>query len=227
MIKKTIENKVFAFTPDENWVNGITIESTQSKNDGFESHTINLTTKGKLLICDDQSKLKTFCRKIKRETYEEYLEFISKYKSERDQWIYNILDGKEEQDHIIYQDEFVVIIPDYKWNKKDMNKLHILTLPKDKSLRSIRSLDSSHIDLLNHCKNKTLEVIKNIYKINSDTLKMYFHYAPTTWHLHIHFVHLQNTDANSSVEYCHDLETVIFNLQLSSDYYKNILNKRI
>jgi m7GpppX diphosphatase len=227
MIRKTVGQKIYSFTPDEEWTNNITIDETVTKNDVFESHNVTLTTKGKLLVCNDQSKLKSFCRKITRESYQEYLDFISKYDSNKDKWIYNIIDGYEEQEHILYQDDRIVIIPDYKWNNKDCNKLHILTLPKDKTLRSIRSLDATHIDLLQYCQKKTCEIIKSLYDIDIDTLKMYFHYAPTTWHLHIHFVHLQNLDTNSSIEYCHDLSTVIFNLSISSDYYKSVINKRI
>ena len=39
---------------------------------------------------------------------------------------------------------------------------------------------------------------------------------------------ISNTDANSSVEYSHDLNTVITNLKIKSDYYQSVmLNKRI
>lgn len=227
MIKKTIGPKIYSFTPDENWVDKIEINSTSTKNDAFESHNVTLTTQGKLLICNDQTKLKRFCNKIVEETYEEYQNFILNHDVDKDKWIYNILDGIEEQEHILYQDDLVVIVPNYGWNGKDLSKLHILTIPKDRNLKSIRSLSSTHIELLNYCKLKTLEVIENIYSINGNTLKIYFHYAPTTWHLHIHFVHLQNLDSNSSVEYCHDLNTVIFNLGICDDYYKRTLNKRI
>ncbi len=227
MIKKSIGPKVYSFTPDEDWTSNLSINSTSTQNDVFESHNATLTTKGKLLICNDQSKLKVFYKKVVRETYEEYEKFITNYNENNDKWIYNILDGLEEQEHVLYQDDKIVIIPDYKWNGKDMYKLHILTLPKDKSLRSIRSLNSNHIDLLKYCKEKTSEIIKSVYGVSIDTLKMYFHYAPTTWHLHIHFVHLQNLDANSSVEYCHDLDTVIFNLGICDNYYKHVLNRRI
>lgn len=227
MLRKSQNSKFFSFTPNENWTNGLVIDSTQTTNDAFESHDAVLTTKGKLVICNDVSKLKLFCKKIVKESYQEYLTFIEKYDSEKDRWIYNIIDGIEEQQHILYQDDQIIIIPDYKWNKSDKTKLHILTIPKDKSLRSIRSLNSSHVELLNHCKNKTCEIIENIFDVDIDSLKMYFHYAPTTWHLHIHFVHLQNSDVNSSVEYSHDLDSVIYNITICNDYYKNILNKRI
>jgi m7GpppX diphosphatase len=227
MIKKILESKVYSFTPNDNWIDKIIINDPISDNDVFESYNAKIEAEGKLIICKDKSKLKVFCKKIIRETYEEYLDFISKYDFSNDKWMYNILDGVSEQNDIIYQDDKIIIIPDYKWNKKDKDKLHILAIPKDKNLKSIRSLDFTHIDLLKHCQIKTCEIIKQLYDIDSDILKMYFHYAPSTWHLHIHFVNLNNFDAASSIEYCHELSSVIFNLGIYSDYYKNTLNKRI
>jgi hypothetical protein len=49
---------------------------------------------------------------------------------------------------------------------------------------------------------------------------MFFHYELSTYHLHIHFVNTANNDARSSVEYSHELNNVIFNLSIYSQYYK-------
>ena len=58
-------------------------------------------------------------------------------------------------------------------------------------------------------------------------MKIYIHYNPSTYHLHIHFVNNLFHNISSSVEYSHELNNVIFNLELDSDYYKKIvLNKR-
>ena len=139
-----------------------------------------------------------------------------------------IIDGISEQDSILYRDNQCIIIPTYMWDCKTIDKLHLICLPTDTNLRSIRSLDSSHIPLLEHMKNVTLDVIKNRYNIDEYYIKMFFHYEPSTYHLHIHFVNLANNDARSSVEYSHELNNVIFNLSICSDYYKKaILNKRI
>jgi hypothetical protein len=57
---------------------------------------------------------------------------------------------------------------------------------------------------------------------------MFFHYDPSTYHLHIHFVNTSNYDSRSSVEYSHELNSVIFNLSICSNYYKEaVLNKKI
>lgn len=226
-IHTTKDQKIYSFTPNNDWLNNTTINKTITQNDTFESHSATILMEGRLVIYDDKPKFKQFSNKIVRETYEEYTNYISNYDKTKDQWIYNILDGTREQEQILYQDDKILIIPNYKWNYVDINKLHILVIPKDKTLRSIRSLNNTHIKLLQHCKSKTCEIIAQTYGINSDMLKMYFHYTPSTWHLHIHFVHLNSSIANSSVEYCHELSTVIYNLEIFSDYYKGVLNKRI
>jgi m7GpppX diphosphatase len=76
-------------------------------------------------------------------------------------------------------------------------------------------------------KKVTLETIKNKYGIDECYLKMFFHYEPSTYHLHIHFVNAAYHDARTSVEYSHELNNVIFNLSIYSQYYKvAILNRR-
>ena len=75
-------------------------------------------------------------------------------------------------------------------------------------------------------KKVTCLVIKEKYGIDECYLKKFFHYEPSTYHLHIHFSNITDKDVNSSVEYSHDLDTVIFNLFICSNYYKRIdLNK--
>ena len=70
-------------------------------------------------------------------------------------------------------------------------------------------------------------VIKQKFNIDEDYIKMFFHYEPSTYHLHIHFVNVAHHDARSSVEYSHELNNVIFNLLICSDYYNiAVLNKR-
>ena len=90
----------------------------------------------------------------------------------------------------------------------------------DVTLRSIRSLNKSHIQLLEHMKYITLDIIKNNYGIDECYIKMFFHYEPSTYHLHIHFVNIANYDSLSSVEYSHELNSVIFNILICSDYYQ-------
>jgi m7GpppX diphosphatase len=101
-------------------------------------------------------------------------------------------------------------------------------MPIDRNLRSIRSLQLCDIELLEHMKQVTLQVIREKYELEEEYIKMYFHYQPSTYHLHIHFVNTASNQLHSSVEYSHELNSVIFNLKMKTDYYKIIkLNIRV
>jgi m7GpppX diphosphatase len=232
-MEKIVNNQKFIFIPN----NVISFENLLKeelimKNDIHEKYICSTPVKGELIICNDITKLRQINHKIKRETYNEYLEFIKNYDFKKDNWIYNIIDGISEQDLILYRDELCIVIPSFTFDGKNTQKLHILCIAVDKSLRCLRDLESKHISLLEHMKNKTISIISSKYNIydsipfSESDLKIYIHYEPSTYQLHIHFVNNQYTDSTSSVEYSHEINSVIYNLNLDNNYYKNIiLNK--
>ena len=218
---KFIPSKLFSFD---------SIQKNQLilKNDIYEKYNCIAQVEGELIICNDTNKMRKSDKKIIRESYDDYIKYIKKRDIEKDRWIYNIIDGISEQKTILYKDDRCIVIPTYMWDGINIDKLHILCMPIDISLRSIRSLNQTHIPLLQHMKNITLDIIKKQYDLDEYFVKMFFHYEPSTYHLHIHFVNIANHDCRSSVEYSHELNTVIFNLMICPDYYKlAILNKRI
>lgn len=223
-----IDNINYKFIPTKlSSVESITKDKLIFKNDIYEKYSATAELEGELIVCNDANQMRKFEKKIVRESYEDYLRYIQKREQKKDQWIYNIIDGTSEQESVIYRDDKCIIIPTYMWDGKNLDKLHVLCLPMDISLRSIRSLNASHIPLLEHMKLATLRNIKHLYRIDECYIKMFFHYEPSTYHLHIHFVNVAHHEARSSVEYSHELNNVIYNLSICSDYYKNaILNKR-
>ena len=177
--------------------------------------------------CGGESSIQPSAKKnlkLRRETYDEYLEtLINRNNNPRkDQWIYNIINGTAEQNSIIYRDKTCLLIPNYKWNN-EINKLHIIAIPTDITLRSIRSLRAKHIVLLEHIKSVIFKTIKMKYDLGEENVNCFFHYEPSVYHLHIHVTNLMDNDARSSVEYSHDLNTVIYNLSIKSDYYVDAL----
>jgi len=224
----TINNKNFKFIPSSiKSIETIDKNFKTMENDIYEKYQANAEVSGELIICNDSNKMKHTGKKIVKETFEQYLKNLKKRDPTKDTWIYNIIDGISEQNKILYRDELCIVIPTYLWDSLNTDKLHILCLPTDITLRSIRSLKADHIPLLEHMKKVTLETIKNKYCIDECYLKMFFHYEPSTYHLHIHFVNITNHDSRSSVEYSHELNNVIFNLSICSNYYKiALLNRR-
>jgi m7GpppX diphosphatase len=198
-------------------------------NDIYEKHEAITQVKGELLVCNDPIKIRKRSKKVIYENYQDYITSLEEHDRDpsKDIWIYNIIDGVAEQDKILYRDDKCIVIPTYIWDSKTVSNLHILCMPLDKTLRTIRSLDERHIPLLVHMRRVTLYMIKHKYNLDESQVKIYFHYEPSTYHLHIHFVNLE-VEGGSSVEYSHDLDSVINNLYVFSDYYKAFkLKKRI
>jgi m7GpppX diphosphatase len=227
-MQTTIDNVNYKFLPSKlTNVNSIIKHKLILKNDIYEKYEATAQVDGELVICNDVNLMRHSEKKITRETYEDYLKCINKRDPKKDKWIYNIIEGKSEQDSILHRDEQCIVIPTYMWDGKNVDKLQLLCIPMDRSLRCIRSLNSTHIPLLEHMKRTTISIIKNKYDIDETCLKMFFHYDPSTYHLHIHFENAAFRDAQSSVEYSHELNNVIFNLSICDNYYQRIiLNKR-
>ncbi len=224
----TIDNTNYRFTPSKlSKIDSIKKDKLVLKNDIYEKYRATAEIEGELIICNDTSLMRKFQKKIVRESYEDYLKYIVKRDIRKDKWIYNIIDGTSEQESILYKDDFCIVIPSYTWDGINLDNCHILCLPTDISLRCIRSLNNSHIPLLEHMKRVTLSIIAAKYNIHECYIKMFFHYEPSTYHLHIHFVNTANYDVRSSIEYSHELNSVLFNLSICPYYYQMvILNKR-
>jgi m7GpppX diphosphatase len=228
-MEKTIEKMKYKFIPNEVIeFSNIQITKLLLTNDVFEKYEAKTEVKGEYIICNDITKLNKNNKKIIKESFEDYLKFISNREKEKDAWIYNIINGLSEQENILHRDIASIVVPSYTWDSKNIQKLHILCIPTDTSLRTIRDLTSDNIQLLEHMKKVTLFKIEEKYKLKEENLKIFLHYEPSTYHLHIHFINLLYEESNSSVEYSHDLDSVIFNLKMESNYYKKIkMNRRI
>jgi hypothetical protein len=232
------QNKKYTFVIKSKWIDHIKKEEKIFENDIYTKYKSQIENiSGELIECADLTKLDGFCKKIIKETYQDYLEFITQRDFKKEQWVYNILDGLEEQDKILYQDDLFVLLPNYTWNysranddltNTDFNQMYLLAFSTDKTIYSLRDLDGSHIELLEHIEKKTLQTIKCIFGFDSQIIKSFVHYSPTTYHLHIHWVLISNSNVNSSVEYSHSLSNIITNLKIKNDYYQTVvLDKRI
>lgn len=77
--------------------------------------------------------------------------------------MYNILEKQSEVDRVIFEDPDMktgfVLVPDMKWDGKQLEDLYIVALVQDRSLHSIRSLTAEHIPLLENIQQKGLVCI--------------------------------------------------------------------
>ncbi|XP_043936747.1 m7GpppX diphosphatase [Protopterus annectens] len=141
------------------------------------------------------------------------------------QWVYNILEKKAEADRIIHEnpdpENGFVLIPDFKWDQKQMDDLYLIAICHRRDLKSLRDLTSDHIPLLKNILQEGREAIQRKYNMRENQLRIYFHYQPSYYHLHVHFTALSYDAPGCSVERAHLLCDVIQNLELDPNYFKN------
>ncbi|XP_053547150.1 m7GpppX diphosphatase [Bombina bombina] len=68
------------------------------------------------------------------------------------QWVYNILEKKAEADRIIYENpdpsNGFILIPDFKWNQKQVDDLYLIAISHARGIKSLRDLTTEHLPLL-------------------------------------------------------------------------------
>lgn len=161
-----------------------------------------------------------------KETYQTITKpFIVSIPAENTEWVYNILDHKSETERVIYEDmsprDGFILLPDFKWSDpSNLESLYCLAIVHDRSLRSLRDLTGSHLKLLQNVRKASLQVLSSKFGVEPSSVRMYFHYQPTYYHLHVHFSHVKmifGTFSGKAVL----LDDVIYNLSVNGDHYKN------
>jgi m7GpppX diphosphatase len=204
------------------------------KNDTYSTYNCKVVTTAKIIentkkdikrsskkikIESENSSVFNSKLKIKLETFDDYKKL--KVENEDKVWAYNIIDHVAEMERIIYEDKYIILIPDYKWNNS-IDTLHILCFFKDKKLYSIRELNDSHIKMLEDSLINCKKCIKEKYNILEENLLIYFHYHPSVWQLHIHFTNIKLINNSILIPRAHLVNQLIENLRIDSDYYKKV-----
>lgn len=161
------------------------------------------------------------------ETWQDYQQITLPYLNEQRfsiQWVFNILDKKAESERIVYEDTDpelgFVLLPDMKWDGKQTDALYLIAICHKRGIKSLRDLTADHLPLLKNIKEKCLTAVKTNYNIPPEQLRMYIHYQPSYYHLHVHVTHLKNVAPGTQAEKAHLLTDVIENIELMSDYYQ-------
>uniref|UniRef100_A0A3P8WLP7 m7GpppX diphosphatase n=1 Tax=Cynoglossus semilaevis TaxID=244447 RepID=A0A3P8WLP7_CYNSE len=141
------------------------------------------------------------------------------------EWVYNILQKKAEVERIVYEDPDpdtgFILLPDFKWNQKQVDDLYLIAIVHRMNIRSLRDLTAEHLPLLVNILQKGQMTILERYSLPSSKLRVYLHYQPSYYHLHVHFTKLGYDAPGCGVERAHLLSDVIQNLQSDPQYYKN------
>jgi len=193
----------------------VTFKKLTEENDKYKQYFIEVLICGKMIEKPIDSLELRKQKKLILEKYDDYTKLDIKNTDK--EWIYNIIDHKAESNDIIFEDNNIILIPDYKWDKTIKN-LHILAIFKDKSLGSIRDLRANNIEELEESVENGKKIIMDKYGI--DNLIVYFHYRPSVWQLHMHFTNLDTDNKDSFLlPRAHLAKTVIQNLKNDTEYY--------
>ncbi|XP_071121680.1 m7GpppX diphosphatase-like [Mytilus edulis] len=140
-------------------------------------------------------------------------------------WVYNILEKKKEADRIVFEnadpDTGFILLPDMKWDGKDLNSLYLQAIVHKHGLKSVRDLNKSHLPLLNNILEEGADVINQEYGIPKSKLRIYIHYQPSYYHLHVHFNHINLESPGFDADRAHLLVDVIENIEMNDSYYQD------
>ncbi|MCJ1311839.1 hypothetical protein MMC25_005512 [Agyrium rufum] len=162
------------------------------------------------------------------ETPEIYNQLVRPYmRRKRDEgrlnWVFNIIENRAEQDDIVYRESAklgqdllgFLIIPDMNWDRKTISSLRLLCLVERRDIWSLRDFKKEHVPWLKLMRGKILAAVSRMYPdVEQDMIKLYLHYQPTYYHLHIHITHVQlEANATQVVGKAFGLENLIAQLE--------------
>lgn len=140
------------------------------------------------------------------------------------EWLYNVLEHRKEKERILFEDpcdeKGFILLPDLKWDGKTVEQLYLLALVRRRDIRSLRDLTADHLPLLRNVQTRGIAAIEERYGIGAGQLRIYLHYQPTFYHLHMHFTYLRYDPPGIGCEKAHLLSSVISNLEVAGDYYQ-------
>ncbi|KAJ1728596.1 hypothetical protein LPJ61_003951 [Coemansia biformis] len=163
-----------------------------------------------------------------RETPELYAKlvrpFIDAQPPARIQWVHNILAKRVEAERIIYEDPDpelgFVILPDLKWDTTDPASMYLVAIVHQHGIKSLRDLNGSHLPLLKNIRTKAA-IGAQKYGVRSDCLRLYVHYQPSYYHLHVHITNVALVGRGMTADRAHLLDVVISNIEdIASDFYQ-------
>ena len=138
-------------------------------------------------------------------------------------WIRNALEHKKEADRIIYEDadpeSGFILYPDYKWDGKQVENLYCLAIVHKYGIKSIRDLSCIHLPLLRKLLTDAPKAIQKKYGTPRSQLRIYLHYHPSYYHLHVHYSSLGYDAPGINCGKAHLLSAVIKNIEKQSNHY--------
>ncbi|KAJ4460281.1 putative Scavenger mRNA decapping enzyme [Paratrimastix pyriformis] len=108
------------------------------------------------------------------------------------QWVANILEGRAEQERLIYSDPDettgFVLAPDTKWDQVNMQSLYCLGISRMRGIATLRDLTGAHLPLLEKMASEGRRRIQAKYGVAPESILCFVHYLPSFFHFHVHYV---------------------------------------
>ena len=131
-------------------------------------------------------------------------------------WIYKIISGEKEAEHVLFRNEHFVVLPDSE-GFDEQGVLNLMAIFTDTKLMSMRDLRGEHLPMLKSIK----DIVTGLMPPEFSSPMLYFHFIPSVWQLHLHIAspcdYLRTTNSMQKVWFLND---VISNLSIDSEYYR-------
>jgi hypothetical protein len=112
-------------------------------------------------------------------------EFLQKIEANRvhenQRWIFDLIDKPQETTEVVFinREDWILV-----QGSSYTSDIRYLVVFKDKTLKTIRDLRQKHIPMLKEVECEVLQFLQN--KHHNGDYKMYFHYLPSVFQLHLH-----------------------------------------
>jgi m7GpppX diphosphatase len=118
---------------------------------------------------------------------------------------------------IIYDDNDIILGNDLKY--KTGYPYYVLFV-KNPMIFSIRELNGNHLNLLKKINKIALEYITKCENVDPDQIRLYIHYYPSVWLLHVHINLLTDKFESTSIDYGYKLYDIIQNIIIYHNFYQ-------
>jgi len=191
-----------------------------------KSVMVNIDSEYKQILADHTSKISISIGKIKDEniddfeTYAFYCSYVLKFALRQNkQRFFDILD-KRTKEPILYECDEFVMVKDIVWdNINDFSQMHYIIIFRNRKLMSIRDLCSNDVAMLRRAVDAGKMTIRNLHGNTGIPTEVYFHYHPSIWQLHLHFV--SSTVVEKHKKFM--IDDIIDNIEKDRDHYKKNL----
>ncbi|KAI1798380.1 scavenger mRNA decapping enzyme [Ganoderma leucocontextum] len=156
--------------------------------------------------------------------------YIAAFPPSRTQWVENILNGTSEAEKVVHRDPSpehgYLMLPDMKWDLTTLSSLYLVAISFNRSIRSLRDLNKTHLGMLKSIRREAARVVKERWGLDQGSLRMFIHYQPSYYHFHVHIVNVNYHGLpGMSTGQAHLLDDIISLLECDPDNGPSILQR--